>query len=296
MTASSGLQKSTLRSLVWLKLLGHFPQTTRVNAKQWVTIMTDAREEYEAVASSVLVSSKSVTGLVSQEVKRENDFKGKPLSSETAGAVFQMLKRQDFQRLIWKDVIRTQQRIAWFSEKETQNLCARILLVWSLAHPKVGYKQGMNELLAVIMYLVCTERGGLGGEGHMHLLESVSSSNNNSSSSSSSSFNEFNSDQMKIHHLMNVLLDPKYCEADAYLIFSLVMVRMEPVFCPTDDHHDTIHTTKRDTMSLLQRFSRVQAEIVHLENPALAEHMIMCGVEAHMYLLRWMRLLCSRKC
>ena len=74
------------------------------------------------------------------------------------------------------------------------------------------------------------------------------------------------------------------------------MVRMEPVFCPSDDQQDATHTAKRDARSLLQRFSRVQAEIVHLENPELAEHMIMCGVEPHMYLLRWMRLLCSREC
>ena len=219
-------------------------------------------------------------------------------------------------------MIRTQQSIAWFVEKETQDLCARVLLVWSLAHPEVGYKQGMNELLAVIMYLICTERGGLGGDGHLALLHGSTTNENqnknqnknqnrnqdktfdsSSSSSSSSASNttaenttaENNTKQMEVHTLLDLLMDPKYCEHDAYQLFSLIMVRMEPVFCPSDDHPDTQHTTRRDTMSLLQRFSRVQAEIVHLENKELAEHMIMCGVEPHMYLLRWMRIMLSRE-
>ena len=87
-----------------------------------------------------------------------------PLSEDTAGAIFQYLVKSDFARQIWKDVTRTQQTIAWFVEAETQKLMHRILLVWSLAHQDVGYKQGMNELLAVLLYLICTERGGLGGE------------------------------------------------------------------------------------------------------------------------------------
>ena len=353
MTSSGGLQSSTLRSLVWMKLMGNFPTTSKVQPDIWESIVRDARDEYDAVSSSVLVTSRDVTGRVSKEVSEgENRINGKsvanadgivsldernsagsvggkiggkknnrPLSSDTAGAIFQYMLKSDFQRQIWKDVVRTQQSIAWFVEKETQDLCARVLLVWSLAHPEVGYKQGMNELLAVIVYLVCTERGGLGGDGHLSLLRGVTFGDTNSgtnadvdvdtdeakeaammaSLSSALGNNKQDNDaggdvtQMSIHKLLDVLLDPKYCEHDAYLLFSLVMVRMEPVFCPSDEHPDNQHTTHRDTMSLLQRFSRVQAEIVHLENPALAEHMIMCGVEPHMYLLRWMRLLLSRE-
>ena len=65
----------------------------------------------------------------------------------------------------------------------------------------MGYKQGMNELLAVIMYLICTERGGLGGDGHLALLHGSTTNENqnqnqnrnqdktfDSSSSSSSSW------------------------------------------------------------------------------------------------------------
>ena len=130
-----------------------------------------------------------------------------------------------------------------------------------------------------------------------------SSSSSSSSASNTTAENttaenttaENNAKQMEVHTLLDLLLDPKYCEHDAYQLFSLIMVRMEPVFCPSDEHPDTQHTTRRDTMSLLQRFSRVQAEIVHLENKELAEHMIMCGVEPHMYLLRWMRIMLSRE-
>jgi hypothetical protein len=113
MTASGGLQKSTLRSLVWMKLLGHFPQTTNVQSNVWMSIMKDSREEYDAVSKSVLVSSREVTGLVSKEVKGDNmngssgrssnsssdannkRGRGKPLSSDTAGAIFQYMLKSD---------------------------------------------------------------------------------------------------------------------------------------------------------------------------------------------------------
>ena len=106
--------------------MGHFPTTNKVDSKVWASIVSDSRDEYDAVSSCVLVSSRDVTGRVSKEVREDaaaaasnnsnnstnstntdatnatnatheqsNGSKGtsKPLSSDTAGAIFQyMLK------------------------------------------------------------------------------------------------------------------------------------------------------------------------------------------------------------
>ena len=105
--------------------MGHFPTTNKVDAKVWASIVSDSRDEYDAVSSCVLVSSRDVTGRVSKEVREDaaaastnsnnstntnatnatnathatheqsNGSKGtsKPLSSDAAGAIFQyMLK------------------------------------------------------------------------------------------------------------------------------------------------------------------------------------------------------------
>jgi hypothetical protein len=369
----------------------------------WARAVQDHRDEYIAIRNSVLVSSKDIGTRVSAEVDeatlaakrapsvsvgsvvvgaaaigararpaRPNDAARRgsnpspsPLSEDTAGAIFQYLVKSDYARQIWKDVTRTQQTIAWFVEAETQKLMHRILLVWSLAHQDIGYKQGMNELLAVLLYLICTERGGLGGEGHAELRQEIGAAraaratpagqnggddddavNGASIGGRRGMLNKADGGkvttitrkgamekevhpfegQERIHDVLDVMLDPAYCEHDAYMLFSLIMVRMEGVFCPVDDAPPPVVSTEAPTSavsatmamatattagqrkgpllrrrarssaaSLLQRFSRVQAEIVHLQNPDLAEHMIMQGVEPHMYLLRWMRLLCSRE-
>ena len=374
-SANGGLQNSTIRSLVWLRLLGGFQEIDSLegiyNSKSipvddddgfrekrssertedknrlfasWVQSLQDHREEYMAIRSNVLVSSKDIGSRVSAEVdeaastnssqsaftassgtnvvgaaalaagvgtRRDSPVETaaastragaganespSPLSEDTAGAIFQYLVKSDYARQIWKDVTRTQQTIAWFVQPETQKIMHRILLVWSLAHQDIGYKQGMNEILAVLLYLICTERGGLEGEGHAELRREIDASLTESTDGAVSE-HPFHG-QEDTHSHLDVMLDPAFCEHDAYLMFSLMMVRMEGVFCPTDET-PSVPSLKRGSRasasSLLQRFSRVQAEIVHLQNPDLAEHMIMQGVEPHMYLLRWMRLLCSRE-
>ena len=382
-TANGGLQNSTIRSLIWLRLLGSFPEDLLVDDSDnegggdepcdreqrpvkrkgqknegpshgdvfasWAQSVKDHRDEYVAIRNSVLVSSKDVGSRVSAEVdgaaraakrapstlnstaavgaavvaggsqsinsnapipgRQEINASPSPLSEDTAGAIFQYLVKSDFARQIWKDVTRTQQTIAWFVEAETQELMHRILLVWSLAHQDVGYKQGMNELLAVLLYLICTERGGLGGEGHAELRQEVQTDRvDRPEGENAQPFQG----QEEVHDILDSMLDPAYCEHDAYMLFSLIMGRMEGVFCPvgeapsayvpvvspasTDQASSVVRRRKRTSAtSLLQRFSRIQAEIVHLQDPDLAEHMIMQGVEPHMYLLRWMRLLCCRE-
>lgn len=41
----------------------------------------------------------------------------------------------------------------------------RLLLVFAFAHPEIGYKQGMTDLLAVLLLCLYCDRWRLGGEG-----------------------------------------------------------------------------------------------------------------------------------
>jgi hypothetical protein len=61
--------------------------------------------------------------------------------------------------LIKADVIRTNQEFAYFKRASTQDMLKQILYLWNTEHD-IGYKQGMNELLAVILIVFDTERDG----------------------------------------------------------------------------------------------------------------------------------------
>lgn len=59
--------------------------------------------------------------------------------------------------LIKADVIRTCQEFAYFRRQETKDTLKRLLYIWNAEHD-LGYKQGMNEILAVILIVFDTER------------------------------------------------------------------------------------------------------------------------------------------
>ena len=62
-----------------------------------------------------------------------------------------------------KDVLRTFQERELFEEEDTQNHLKNILQTWALNHKKMGYRQGMSDVVGILFELC-----------HIH-LESVQS-------------------------------------------------------------------------------------------------------------------------
>lgn len=68
------------------------------------------------------------------------------------------LKDRETKELIKQDVLRTLQEFEYFKRTSTRDTLTQILYLWAAEHPDPGYKQGMNELLAVILIVFDTER------------------------------------------------------------------------------------------------------------------------------------------
>lgn len=60
--------------------------------------------------------------------------------------------------LIWQDVSRTLQEFTYFTKTQTKDLMSQLLYLWGRENPDYGYKQGMNEILALIVIVFDTER------------------------------------------------------------------------------------------------------------------------------------------
>eukprot|EP00352_Strombidinopsis_acuminata_P006016 CAMPEP_0176357920 /NCGR_PEP_ID=MMETSP0126-20121128/15148_1 /TAXON_ID=141414 ORGANISM="Strombidinopsis acuminatum, Strain SPMC142" /NCGR_SAMPLE_ID=MMETSP0126 /ASSEMBLY_ACC=CAM_ASM_000229 /LENGTH=76 /DNA_ID=CAMNT_0017711795 /DNA_START=410 /DNA_END=640 /DNA_ORIENTATION=+ len=60
--------------------------------------------------------------------------------------------------LITQDVERTCQEFDFFRTKKTKDILIAILFLWGKENPDYGYKQGMNELLAVVVIAFQAER------------------------------------------------------------------------------------------------------------------------------------------
>ena len=142
------LSKEKLRPIAWKIFLGVLPNTTSL--KEWVEIISNQREEYKKKLKKYCKIKKFVGDpLGGGKKKKKNE-----------GPV----EDTDLKELINKDLDRTHQEMELFLQNKIKNILANVLYIWSKENSIVSYRQGMNELLAIIFiafypfYFACTRK------------------------------------------------------------------------------------------------------------------------------------------
>ena len=142
------LTKENLRPIAWKIFLGVLPNSSSL--REWVEIISNQREEYKKKLKKYCKIKKFVGDpLGGGKKKKKNE-----------GPV----EDTDLKSLINKDLDRTHQEIDLFLQNKIKNILANVLYIWSKENSDVSYRQGMNELLAIIFivfypyYFVCTRK------------------------------------------------------------------------------------------------------------------------------------------
>ena len=142
------LSKENLRPMAWKIFLGVLPNTTSL--REWVEIISNQREEYKKKLKKFCKIKKFVGDpLGGGKKKKKNE-----------GPV----EDTDLKELINKDLDRTHQEMELFLQNKIKNILANVLYIWSKENSVVSYRQGMNELLAIIFiafypfYFACTRK------------------------------------------------------------------------------------------------------------------------------------------
>ena len=142
------LTKENLRPMAWKIFLGVLPDTTSL--REWVEIISNQREEYKRKLKKFCKIKKFVGDpLGGNKKKKKNDGP---------------IEDTDLKNLINKDLDRTHQEIDLFLQNKIKNILANVLYIWSKENSTVSYRQGMNELLAIIFiafypyYFTCTRK------------------------------------------------------------------------------------------------------------------------------------------
>ena len=142
------LTKENLRPIAWKIFLGVLPNTTSL--REWVEIISNQREEYKKKLKKFCKIKKFVGDpLGGGKKKKKNE-----------GPVEDTYLKE----LINKDLDRTHQEIDLFLQNKIKNILANVLYIWSKENSTVSYRQGMNELLAIIFiafypfYFTCTRK------------------------------------------------------------------------------------------------------------------------------------------
>ncbi|EAT80750.2 hypothetical protein SNOG_11706 [Parastagonospora nodorum SN15] len=122
---------------------------------------------------------------------------------------------------IFQDIERCMPDNVYFRQPGTQDMMLDILFVWCKMHPGIGYRQGMHEILAPLLWVVerdAVERTSASGQPDPLLMD---------------------------------MLDSSYIEHDSHALFSLIMQTAKSFYAPAE----TGSTTKDTPM--LTRSSRI---------------------------------------
>ena len=64
----------------------------------------------------------------------------------------------DIETMVRKDCSRTFSNLLFFKSSVVQALVVRLLLIFAVEHPQLGYKQGMTDILAILLLCLFCER------------------------------------------------------------------------------------------------------------------------------------------
>ena len=129
------LDKEFLRPIAWKIFLGVLPNTTSL--REWVEIISNQRAEFKKKIKKFCKIKKFIGDPLGGGSKKKK-------ASETS------YEDNDLKSLINKDLDRTNQEIDLFLQNKIRNILANVLYIWAKENPDVSYRQGMNELLAIL--------------------------------------------------------------------------------------------------------------------------------------------------
>lgn len=138
----------------------------------------------------------------------------------------------------------------YFRQPGTQDMMLDILFVWCKMHPSIGYRQGMHEILAPLLWVV--ERDAIGP----------------------AKAPTADPDQLLVD-----MLDSSYIEHDSHALFSIIMQTAQSFYAPADSG-----STTKDT-PMLARSSKIFDQDLAKVDPELHAHLVKLEIVPQIFLL-----------
>lgn len=137
----------------------------------------------------------------------------------------------------------------FFREPATQKKLLDILFIYSKLNPDIGYRQGMHELLAPILWII--QQDG---------IDLMTAANIDK--------------QAEGIDFMLETLDSKYVEHDAFSLFCAVMQTAKAFYEIGEN---------RDSSPIVARSKKIHEEILAAVDPELAAHLTVIGILPQIY-------------
>ncbi|KAI1180121.1 rab-GTPase-TBC domain-containing protein [Nemania sp. FL0916] len=249
---------SGCRSVCWKAFL--LNQTD--HAANWTHALLESRSSYASLRDHFLKYSKHPEYLTAGNSDPLADDSNSPWNTYRRDEILRAEILQDVQRLPDEP---------FYHQPTIQTLITDVLFIYCKLNPDVGgYRQGMHELLAPIVYVV-----------EQDAIDPADASSDAAS------------DLMMVE-----MLDASFVEHDSFTLFSKVMDCAKPFYetgessCSTGNAAGGMQSTKS---TIVEKSQYIHETCLYKVDPELSIHLTNIEVLPQIFLIRWIRLLFSRE-
>ena len=158
----------------------------------------------------------------------------------------------------------------YFREPSAQMMLLDILFIYCKLNRDIGYRQGMHEVLAPVLWVVARD------------------------AIDPASFEAYPHDQDAPDSLITASFDRRYIEHDAFTLFGLIMQTAKSFYEMVGIEQAGTAATPNNS-PIVKRSKRIHEDYLHRTDPELAEHLAAIEILPQIFLIRWIRLLFGRE-
>lgn len=314
-----------LRGVRWRINLGVLPSSLSSSIDDLRRVTADSRRRYAGLRKCLLIDPHVPdVGDDIPDLSIDN-----PLSQNPDSMWGRFFRNAELEQMVNKDLSRLYpEHESYFQTPGCQALLRRILLLWCLRHPECGYRQGMHELLAPLIYVLHADIQRFNEvrklyEDHFvdkfdeilfhesrdfnfristRTLEDDDASQKRSRKHTSLSDLDANiqtiiflNDPYGAEGELGIVLSEKFMEHDAYSMFDALMsgaggtVAMAKFFS-----HSSASATQTGLAPVIEASLAVY-HLLSIVDSSLYSHLVELGVEPQYFALRWLRVLFGRE-
>ncbi|KAI5847864.1 rab-GTPase-TBC domain-containing protein [Morchella snyderi] len=259
-----GLKASAgLRSVCWKTWL-LLPTTDK---SSWCATLAASRSAFEDLRSSYMAPF---------NLERADDGTGvglDPLAEDEANPWDRYRRDEELRAEIVQDVERCMPDVGYFRGADVQQSLLDVLFVYCKLNEDLGYRQGMHEIVAVILWVLSGDAvSALGEEG------------------------EGEEGQEGEEEMLRVLCDERYVEHDTFSLFQVVMRSAKAWYELGEEGEGKGRGREsRGRPPIVEKSRWIHEHLVMAVDPELGNHLKALDVLPQVFLIRWIRLLFGRE-
>ncbi|CAH9070483.1 unnamed protein product [Cuscuta epithymum] len=317
-----------MRGVRWRIDLGILPSSLTSSMVDLRRATADLRRNYAAIRRQLLIDPH-----VFKDRSNSPDLvMDNPLSQNPDSIWGRFFKNAELERMVDQDLSRLYPEDgSYFQTPGCQAMLRRILLLWCLGHPGYGYRQGMHELLAPLLYVLHVDIEHLsevrnlyedhftdnfdGFSFHKNDLTYKFDSKKFSESLGeedksvktpvkTSSLGELDpkiqsvvllNDAYGAEGELGVLLSLKFMEHDAYCMFDALMSGAGGAVAMAEFFSPSPYGNSQTGLPTVIEASAALYHLLSQVDSSLHSHLVELGIEPQYFALRWFRVLFGRE-